>query len=112
MIKSNPSCIRVRLFLCLFMACVCLHLHAQELGDTIVGKVHSIPEVNVKGRRVSPSLTSAAPLQQMKKIEMERLGVLDVADAVRHFSGVSVKDYGGIGGLKTVSVRRRIRRAP
>ena len=36
---------------------------------------------------------------------MERLGVSDVADAVRHFSGVSVKDYGGIGGLKTVSVR-------
>ncbi len=105
MIKSNPSYIRVQLLLCLFMACICINLHAQELGDTIVGKVHSIPEVNVKGRRVSPSLTSAAPLQQMKKIEMERLGVLDVADAVRHFSGVSVKDYGGIGGLKTVSVR-------
>ncbi|MCD8182575.1 MAG: TonB-dependent receptor [Bacteroides sp.] len=87
------------------MACTCLNLHAQELGDTITGKVHAIPEVGVKWRRVSPALTSTAPLQQMKKAEMERLGVLDVADAVRHFSGVSVKDYGGIGGLKTVSVR-------
>ena len=36
---------------------------------------------------------------------MERIGVLEVADAMRHFSGVSVKDYGGIGGLKTISVR-------
>ena len=38
-------------------------------------------------------------------MEMERLGVHEVADAVRHFSGVTVKDYGGIGGLKTISVR-------
>ncbi len=36
---------------------------------------------------------------------MERIGASEVADVIRHFSGVSVKDYGGIGGLKTVSVR-------
>lgn len=36
---------------------------------------------------------------------MERLGYQSLADAVRRFSGVTVKDYGGIGGLKTVSVR-------
>lgn len=33
------------------------------------------------------------------------MGVYDVAEAVKHFSGVNVKDYGGIGGLKTVSIR-------
>ena len=27
---------------------------------------------------------------------------MQVSDAVKHFSGVTVKDYGGIGGLKTV----------
>ena len=31
---------------------------------------------------------------------MERLGVHEVADAVRHFSGVTVKDYGGIKGIE------------
>ena len=28
-----------------------------------------------------------------------------MADAVRRFAGANVKDYGGIGGLKTVSIR-------
>ena len=28
-----------------------------------------------------------------------------VADVLRHFTGVQVKDYGGVGGLKTVNVR-------
>ena len=30
---------------------------------------------------------------------------LQVADVLRHFTGVQVKDYGGAGGLKTVNVR-------
>lgn len=79
-------------------------------ASTTGGRLHyrkstAIPEVGIKGRSVPPALSATAPLQQMKKTDMERLGVSDVADAVRHFSGVSVKDYGGVGGLKTVSVR-------
>lgn len=95
------------LWLCLFCSLTLLPLGmwAQEKSDTITGKVHAIENVTVKGRRTPPSATASSPLQQLKKVEMERLGVLEVSDAVRHFSGVSVKDYGGIGGLKTVSVR-------
>lgn len=95
----------LRLCLCCLMLWLGGNLQAQQAGDSITGKVHAIPEVGVKGRRVPPALSATAPMQQMKKAEMQRLGVSDVADAVRHFSGVSVKDYGGIGGLKTVSVR-------
>ena len=81
-------------------------LGAQTLvEDSVTGRVHEIPTVTVEARRISPALTATSPLQVMGKVEMERLGVYEVADAVRHFSGVSVKDYGGIGGLKTVSVR-------
>ncbi len=80
-------------------------MQAQERKDTITGKVHDIPEVMVKGKRTPKSVTATNPIQQLGKAEMERLGALEVSDAVRHFSGVSVKDYGGIGGLKTVSVR-------
>lgn len=36
---------------------------------------------------------------------MVRLGVNDVGEALKHFAGVQVKDYAGIGGLKTVNVR-------
>ncbi|MCC8088698.1 MAG: TonB-dependent receptor [Rikenellaceae bacterium] len=37
--------------------------------------------------------------------ELQKLSVHSVADAVRYFSGVQIKDYGGIGGLKTVNIR-------
>ncbi len=33
------------------------------------------------------------------------MNALNVADAVRYFSGVQLKDYGGAGGLKTIDVR-------
>lgn len=36
---------------------------------------------------------------------MQATGAMQVSDAVKFFSGATVKDYGGIGGLKTVSVR-------
>ena len=36
---------------------------------------------------------------------MVRLGIFDIEQALRHMSGITVKDYGGAGGLKTVSAR-------
>ena len=48
---------------------------------------------------------SVTPLQIMTSAEIEQLGIADIADAVRRFSGVNIRDYGGVGGLKTVSVR-------
>lgn len=41
----------------------------------------------------------------MTEAEIERLGTIGLHEAVNQFSGVSIRDYGGIGGLKTVSVR-------
>ena len=45
------------------------------------------------------------PVQQLAGDELRRLSVHSVADAMRYFSGIQIKDYGGIGGLKTVNVR-------
>lgn len=73
--------------------------------DTITQKVHSIDEVMVSARKPLSNMTATSPIQIMNKEQMERMGVQEVAEAIKHFSGVSVKDYGGIGGLKTVSVR-------
>jgi len=56
--------------------------------------------------KARPSVTrQGAPTQLMGKTDIERLGLQDLPEAVKRFSGVTVKDYGGIGGLKTVSVR-------
>jgi outer membrane cobalamin receptor len=45
------------------------------------------------------------PVQILSSKQLEKLNSLSVADAVRYFSGVQLKDYGGIGGLKTINVR-------
>jgi vitamin B12 transporter len=45
------------------------------------------------------------PSQQVSNKDFLRYGAFTVADAIRNFTGVNIKDYGGIGGLKTISVR-------
>lgn len=45
------------------------------------------------------------PVQQLSGTQLSRLSSHSVADAIRYFSGVQVKDYGGVGGLKTVNIR-------
>lgn len=48
---------------------------------------------------------SPAPVQSLSGTQLKKLNSLSVADGLRYFSGVQLKDYGGIGGLKTVNVR-------
>ncbi|MCE5226604.1 MAG: TonB-dependent receptor plug domain-containing protein, partial [Porphyromonadaceae bacterium] len=67
--------------------------HRDLNGVEVVEKAR--PVVNREG----------APIQVMNRDEMLRLGMQELSEVVRRFSGVTVKDYGGIGGLKTVSVR-------
>ncbi|WP_245891606.1 TonB-dependent receptor plug domain-containing protein [Flavobacterium faecale] len=45
------------------------------------------------------------PVQILSGKQLDKLNSLSVADAIRYFSGVQLKDYGGIGGLKTINVR-------
>lgn len=45
------------------------------------------------------------PAQTLSGKELERLNSHSIADALRYFSGVQIKDYGGVGGIKTVNIR-------
>ncbi|WP_083535194.1 TonB-dependent receptor [Chryseobacterium kwangjuense] len=45
------------------------------------------------------------PAQILSGEQLERLNSQSVSDALRYFSGVQIKDYGGMGGLKTVNIR-------
>ena len=65
----------------------------------------NLDTVEVNARKLSEAERAAAPTQTLQREELERMGVTAVGDAVKHMSGVQVKDYGGIGGLKTISVR-------
>ena len=68
-------------------------------------KTHLIQEVTITEKQLNSEVHSTAPLQILSSKQIEQLNVLQVSDAVKYFSGVSVKDYSGIGGLKTISVR-------
>ena len=76
---------------------------AIEKLDTT--KVYQIAEVTVIEQYRNSEIRSSAPLQILSSKQIDKLNALQVSDAVKYFSGVAVKDYGGIGGLKTVSVR-------
>ncbi|MCQ2138101.1 MAG: TonB-dependent receptor [Bacteroidales bacterium] len=45
------------------------------------------------------------PSQTLQGERLERLSTTTVADALKYFSGVQIKDYGGLGGQKTINVR-------
>ncbi|MDR0681632.1 MAG: TonB-dependent receptor plug domain-containing protein [Dysgonamonadaceae bacterium] len=45
------------------------------------------------------------PSQRLSGEKLDALNSFSVADAIRYFSGIQIKDYGGIGGLKTVDIR-------
>lgn len=65
----------------------------------------NLEEVVVVSNHKGKETRATSPLQILTGEALEGLNAIQVADAVKHFSGVMVKDYGGIGGLKTVSVR-------
>lgn len=57
------------------------------------------------GKKSVSEETSSTPFQNVDRTEIDRLGFRELSDAVKRMSGVDVHDYGGVGGLKTVSVR-------
>lgn len=80
-------------------------LRNQSAQQDSLEKVNALKEVEIKTIKLSRRQTSSTPLQILSGAELEKLNSLSVADAVRYFSGVQLKDYGGIGGLKTINVR-------
>ena len=57
--------------------------------------------VTISAKRYSEII----PSQNLSGEELQQLNSHSVADAIRYFSGIQIKDYGGIGGLKTVDIR-------
>lgn len=46
-----------------------------------------------------------ATSQTLSGADLQALSTTSVADALKYFAGVQIKDYGGLGGLKTINVR-------
>lgn len=76
---------------------VCFNISSQNKLDSI----QALSEVVVIMRQNSEVI----PSQKLEGKVLKSLNSFSVADAIRYFSGVQIKDYGGIGGLKTVDIR-------
>ena len=74
-----------------------LFCHAEEEVDSIA---HQLDELEVTASH-RPLATS----QELSGVELQKLSSTSIADALKYFAGVQIKDYGGLGGLKTVNVR-------
>lgn len=60
----------------------------------------TLREVEVTARR-----RPLATVQQLDGAKLQALSSTSIADALKYFAGVQIKDYGGLGGLKTINVR-------
>lgn len=78
---------------------------ATAQTDTITGRVHQLEGVTVTRSMRQRVLTSTAPLQLLNRQDMLAMGVTDMADALNRIPGITLRDYGGAGGMKTVAVR-------
>lgn len=72
-------------------------LYSQASNDSI----RPLKEVILKGK----PFQEVIPVQSLSGKLLENLASHNVADALRYFAGTQIKDYGGLGGLKTVDVR-------
>lgn len=86
---------------CLLLLCPLVTAAQTAETDT----TQTIKEVIVNGFRISGNVLSSSPVQTLSHADMQRLGIRDMGDALKRFAGVQVKDYGGVGGMKTVNIR-------
>lgn len=90
--------IKAVLLLCTVFSGITMPVRSQSKLDSL----RHLGEVVVTVRRIQKEVI---PVQELSGNQLQRLSSHSVADALRYFSGIQIKDYGGVGGLKTVNIR-------
>ena len=90
-----------------FSVCAALFFAASAHGQDTkrqlpLDSIQHVHEVVVVSKN---TFREVIPSQKLDGAVLERLNAHSVADALRYFSGLQIKDYGGVGGLKTVNIR-------
>ena len=94
---------RIKRFTVLALLCqMLLPCLAQEATPFTLDSTQHVGEVIVWAK---PTYREVIPSHVMKGEQLERLNSHSIADALRFFAGVQLKDYGGVGGIKTINVR-------
>lgn len=86
-----------------------LLVSAQAKADLLLAqdsiRSHRLDSVEVRAARIAENVKAVVPVQVLSKEKIDLLGNQSLGDAIKQFAGVTVRDYGGIGGMQTVSVR-------
>ena len=86
-----------------FVILVCFGVSVAYTAETdSIARQFTIDEVEITASLPNQPVV---PVQRLEGAKLEGLSTYSVADALRYFSGVQIKDYGGVGGLKTVDIR-------
>ena len=92
----------IKRYILILIVALCAHsVFANNEADSLSNRFQ-LEEVEVSARALTKDIIVP---QTLKGAELQRLNALSVADALRYFSGVQLKDYGGVGGIKTINVR-------
>lgn len=86
------SRLRLIMHLCLVLLAFC-----QVSASTYTDSVHVLEGVVVRERLIPKDVI---PAQALSGRDLQRLSAVSIADALRYFAGVQIKDYGGIGGAQ------------
>lgn len=96
----------------LYAALIATAVTMTEVPDSvspIAGRDAEPRELHLREARIATqrntALTGSAPGWRMTAADIELRGTTTLTEILRTLAGVNVKDYGGVGGLKTVSIR-------
>lgn len=86
---------------CFLLMCGCFTMMAEQ-PDSVY---RELDEFEVVSQRIKEDVSSSAPIFTLNNEKMKVMGVTDLTDALHRLPGLNIRDYGGAGGMKTVSVR-------
>ena len=84
---------------------ICVYIGAWNIPTYAQSKLDSLQQLEEVVVTARSYQKEVIPVQQLSGKELQRLNSHNIADALRYFSGIQIKDYGGVGGLKTVNIR-------
>lgn len=94
---------RITVFL---LACsVSMLSNAQNVDNDTIDNSYQLQDIIITENKKKNEITSTAPLYIISNKSLNIAGITDIADALKRIPGITIRDYGGAGGMKTVSVR-------
>jgi vitamin B12 transporter len=91
----------LRVYIFIFGCILLSYSYGQNYDTLNVIEVHSKRDSVIK----ITVINSNVPHYILDKNKLNELSAQDIGDAIKFIPGTYIKDYGGIGGLKTVSYR-------